>query len=54
MKQILSIAILTSLLFCISGCQAIGNIFKAGIWVGVLVVFAVVGIVLLVVAKAKK
>jgi hypothetical protein len=29
----------------LSGCEIIGNIFKAGIWVGVLAVFAVIALV---------
>lgn len=29
----------------LSGCEIIGNIFKAGVWVGVLAVFAVIALV---------
>ena len=51
---------LSSLLFLIlagilySGCSVIGDIFKAGVWVGILLVVAVVAIIALVVGKAKK
>jgi hypothetical protein len=30
----------------LSGCEIIGNIFKAGVWVGVLGVFAVVALLI--------
>ena len=33
----------------ISGCGAIEGIFKAGVWVGVIVVVAIVGIILVIV-----
>ncbi len=41
----------TALLFApltlmLSGCEIIGNIFKAGVWVGVLGVFAVVALLI--------
>ena len=29
----------------LSGCEIIGNIFKAGVWVGVIAVFAVIALV---------
>jgi hypothetical protein len=38
----------------LSGCEAIGDIFKAGVWVGILVVIVVVGIIAMIVSKAKK
>jgi len=37
-----------------SSCQVIGDIFKAGVWVGILLVVVVVGIILWLVGKAKK
>lgn len=49
--------ILLACLFAIitmSSCEAIGGIFKAGVWVGVLVVVLVVGIILWVIGKARK
>jgi hypothetical protein len=41
--SILAIIAMTTLL---SGCQLIGDIFKAGVWVGVLMVVVVVGLIL--------
>jgi hypothetical protein len=38
-------ALLLSSLFLLSGCRVIGDIFKAGVWVGVLIVVGVVAIV---------
>ena len=36
-----------------SGCELAGGIFKAGVWVGVLAVVVVVGLVLMLLSKAR-
>jgi hypothetical protein len=36
---------------CFSGCAAIGMIFKAGVWVGVFIVVAIIALVLFLVNK---
>jgi hypothetical protein len=36
-----------------SGCEVVGGIFKAGVWVGVLMVAVVVGLILMLVTKAR-
>jgi hypothetical protein len=40
------------LLVSLSGCQLVGDIFKAGVWVGVLVVVAVIGLIIFLISKA--
>ena len=35
----------------LTGCEAIGDIFKAGVWVGVLLVLLVIGIVVWLLTK---
>ncbi len=47
-----SALILSGMLF--SGCQAIGDIFKAGMWSGIVIVILVVGVVLYLISKAGK
>lgn len=44
------------LLFAVaaSGCEIIGGIFKAGVWVGAIVVVLIVVLVLWIVGKARK
>jgi hypothetical protein len=37
--------------FLLSGCQAIGDIFKAGMWTGVIVVILIVAIVIFIISK---
>ena len=39
------VAALTALVTTTTGCQAIGDIFKAGVWVGVVVVAIIVALV---------
>ncbi|HEY1373318.1 MAG TPA: phosphatidate cytidylyltransferase [Candidatus Binatia bacterium] len=39
-------------LLLLGGCQIAGDIFKAGIWVGVLIVIAIIGGVIWLVSRA--
>jgi hypothetical protein len=43
--------LMTSVLF--TGCELVGDIFRAGIWVGVLGVVALVALVIWVIGKVK-
>lgn len=45
---------LFTLITTLSSCEAIQGIFKAGVWVGVLLVVLVVGIIIWIVGKARK
>ena len=47
-------ALLLMMLSTFSGCAVVGGIFKAGVWVGVLAVVAIVGVIILIVAKSSK
>jgi hypothetical protein len=47
-------ALLVSIVFTVSSCQAIADIFKAGVWVGVLLVVVVIGVIFWLVGKARK
>ena len=38
----------------LSGCELVAEIFKAGVWVGALLVIGVIGIVIWLVSKAKQ
>jgi len=50
--QLFSTIALLLTVFTLSGCQVIGDIFKAGVWSGVLLVVAIVGGVIFLIAKA--
>lgn len=50
MKKIQIFSIM-ALLLSLSSCQLIGDIFKAGVWSGILMVVAVVGLVIFLIAK---
>ena len=47
----LSVFGVLAMLLTLSSCQIIGDIFKAGVWAGVLMVVVVVGLVIFVLAK---
>ncbi len=42
---------LLAILLSLSSCELIGGIFKAGVWSGVILVVAVVGVIIFVLAK---
>ncbi len=50
-KLIIALLVFISSLLC--SCEAIGDIFKAGVWVGVIVVVLVVGLIFWLINKAK-
>ena len=47
-------ALLALISFTASSCEVIGDIFKAGVWVGILLVVLVVGIIFWLINKARK
>ena len=56
MKQLTSfqvIAFLSILMVSLSSCEVVGGIFKAGMWVGIVVVVLVVGLVVWLISKAR-
>jgi len=38
----------------LSSCELVGDIFQAGVWVGVLIVVAIIGLVIYLISKARK
>lgn len=39
---------------CLSSCEVIGDIFKAGVWVGILIVVGIIALIFFIVGKSKK
>ena len=54
MKTNVVLATLLALSITLNSCDAIGGIFKAGMWVGVIVVVGIVALVLWLLGKARK
>jgi hypothetical protein len=42
------------LLTVFSGCEVIGGIFKAGVWVGILAVVGIIALILFLIGRGKK
>lgn len=53
-KSILFTSALALMMTILSSCEAIGSIFKAGLWVGVIVVVLIVALVLWLIGKVRK
>ncbi len=48
------LAVITLLAVALSSCEAIAGIFKAGIWVGIIIVVLVVAVIFWLINKARK
>lgn len=53
-NRILILTILFSMSFFITSCEVIGDIFKAGVWVGVIIVVAVIAVIVYLFSRAGK
>ena len=51
--RVLIVALLVTASMTLAGCEAIGDIFKAGMWVGVLFVVIIIAIVGFIAAKIR-
>jgi hypothetical protein len=47
----LQVMLVLAVSFSMTGCEAIGRIFQAGVWVGVIMVLVVLGLVALIVSR---
>ena len=41
-------------MFSLTGCELIGDIFKAGVWVGVLIVVGIIALVIFLISKLSR
>lgn len=53
-NSITLIVLLLASSFLLSGCEALGNIFQAGMWVGVIVVVLIIALVLWLIGKMRR
>ena len=53
-KQISVFLFMALVLSTLSGCEVIGDIFKAGVWVGVLIVVAIIALIIFIISKVGK
>lgn len=56
MKKInlFTVVFITFLLFSLQSCQAIGDVFKAGMWSGVIIVVLIIGVIVYFISKGSK
>lgn len=43
--------LLLFVMIALSGCELVGDIFKAGVWVGVLIVVAIIALIVFLISK---
>jgi hypothetical protein len=51
MKKIMPFYCLFFISVCFSSCAVVGGIFKAGVWVGVLIVVAIIAVIIFLVTR---
>ena len=54
MKRIAFYSLLCMVCSLLSSCAVVGGIFKAGVWVGILIVVFVIGIIVFIAGKSSK
>ena len=50
-KRYFPLAFIAFLVTTLSSCQAIGDIFKAGMWTGIIIVVLVIGLIIWLISK---
>jgi len=53
MKKLLSLLLVLAVIF-LNSCAVVGGIFKAGVWVGILIVVFIIGIIIWLVTRSGK
>jgi len=51
MKNSLYVLLFVMVSASLTSCQVVGDIFKAGVWVGILAVAAVIGLIIFLISK---
>jgi len=54
MKSIINIVAIFMASLMFSSCEVIGGIFKAGVWTGILIVAAIIGLIIFLISRAGK
>jgi hypothetical protein len=47
-------SILAFITVSLTSCEVVGDIFKAGVWVGVLIVVGIIGLIIYLVSRGRK
>ncbi|WP_181369441.1 hypothetical protein [Flavobacterium album] len=53
-NRVIKLSLFAMLLSLVTGCEVVGDIFKAGMWVGVIVVIAVIGLIIWLISRFRK
>ncbi|SFI08193.1 phosphatidate cytidylyltransferase [Halpernia frigidisoli] len=54
MKKFTLLSLMAIAMFSLQSCEVIGDIFKTGMWFGVIAVVAVIGLIVWLFGRAKK
>lgn len=53
-NRIIKLSFFAMLLSLLTGCEVIGDIFEAGMWVGIIIVVAVIALILWLISKFRR
>ena len=54
MKKVIAILSLTLITLTVNSCEFIGDVFKAGVWVGIIIIIAIVAVIAFIVKLFSK
>ncbi len=54
MKKLSALVLIIQMSMLISGCAFLGDVFKTGIWVGIIIVIAIVAVIAFVIKMVSK
>lgn len=53
-KTLLLTSVISAIILTLPGCEAIGTIFKAGMWSGIIIVVFIIFLIILLITKVTK
>ncbi|MGV3459575.1 MAG: hypothetical protein ACO1N9_03875 [Flavobacterium sp.] len=53
-NRIIKLGFFAMLLTLVTGCELVGDIFEAGMWVGIIIVVAVIALILWLISRFRK
>lgn len=53
-NRIIKLGLFTMMLGLLTGCELVGDIFEAGMWVGIIIVVAVIALVIWIISRFRK
>ncbi len=54
MKNLILVLCFIQMIFLLNGCEFIGDVFKTGVWVGIIIIIAIIAVIAFIVKLFSK